>query len=507
MPTHHPRRPPAAAAGSSLATLLWSAAASSPEADAIVESGRRTSYAALRARAGAVAAALIRAGLTPGDRVAILEGRGTEAAAALFGAYAAGVVATVINDRLRPRQIEYIVAHAGARALLTTPATLAQLPRPPATAATIVPLDALADRDVEPSPRAAGDPAQIIYTSGSTGLPKGVVFTHAALGAGVQAVEGYLGLTQSDRVASVLSPSTVYGLNLLLCTVCSAATQVVERSAFAADIVEGLREAGVTVLAAVPPLWLQLLAAPAFTERPLATLRQLQNAGSHLPTEAVRRLRRLYPGAALFLQYGQTETFRSSVLDPDEADAFPGSMGRAIPGAEILVVRDDDSACGPDEVGELVFRGPAMAEGYWRDPELTARTFRADPRGGPGRVVYSGDLVRRDGAGRLFFVARRAAILKSMGYRVGPDEIVDVLHASGEVADAAVTGEADAERGDRIVAWVVLAPAGSVESLRRFCRAELPAWMQPARYEVRPVLPRLASGKVDVAALTGPAPE
>ena len=203
--------------------------------------------------------------------------------------------------------------------------------------------------------------------------------------------------------------------------------------------------------------------------------------------------------------YGLTEAFRATYLPPDEVDAHADSIGRAIPGAEIMVLREDGTECAPGEDGELVQRGPTVAAGYWNDPEATARVFRANPRRAAGapdteRVVFSGDVVRRDEGGRLYFVGRRDRIIKTLGFRVSPDEVCEVLYASGEVAEALVGAEPDDQRGERIVAYVVLAAGGDASRLQRFCRTELPRYMQPARIEAMDVLPRTSSGKFDVRA-------
>jgi acyl-coenzyme A synthetase/AMP-(fatty) acid ligase len=259
------------------------------------------------------------------------------------------------------------------------------------------------------------------------------------------------------------------------------------------------------VLAAVPPLWLQLLSTRAFTTAPPPTLRIAQNAGGHLPVAAVRRIRELLPTTRLFLQYGQTETFRSSYLDPGLVDQHPDSMGRPIPGAEIFVVRADGSECGPNEEGELVFRGPTMAAGYWDDPERTAQVFRPFRMCGMDetdrRAVFSGDRVRRDSDGLLYFVARAERLIKTMGFRVGPDEVVDVLLASGRVREALVTAEPDAHRGERIVAHVVLESGANAREVLGYCRREMPSHMMPARVEVYETLPCLITGKYDVNGL------
>jgi acyl-coenzyme A synthetase/AMP-(fatty) acid ligase len=278
----------------------------------------------------------------------------------------------------------------------------------------------------------------------------------------------------------------------------------VERSTLPQRIVRTLREQAVTVLAAVPPLWVQLLTVDSFISG-LPSLRVMTNSGGRLPTEAVRKLRASHPHVDLFLMYGLTEAFRSTYLPPGKVDTKPGSIGQAIPGAEILVLDDNLAPCQPGQVGEVVHRGPTVTLGYWKDPETTARVFRPNPirpSGTPDaeRVVFSGDLAYMDDDGDMFFVGRRDQMIKSLGYRVSPDEVTDVLYASGEVVEALVTSETDESRGTRIVAYVVLAKDGNLESLEEFARREMPTYMQPSRIETRDALPRTSSGKHDAAA-------
>jgi acyl-CoA synthetase (AMP-forming)/AMP-acid ligase II len=321
-------------------------------------------------------------------------------------------------------------------------------------------------------------------------------------------VSAYVGVTADDRLASLLPFSFDYGFNQLLCAVLNRAVLIVERSPIPQQIVGTLRSMEATVLAAVPPLWLQLLGTASFRNEPLPRLRAMTNSGGRLPVEAVRTLRSAHPAARLFLMYGLTEAFRSTYLPPEEADRHPDAIGQAIPGAEILVVREDLTPCARGEVGELVHRGPTVALGYWNDPEATARVFRPNPLRPPGapdaeRVVFSGDLVRRDEDGWLYYVARRDRMIKTLGYRVSPDEVAEALYASGQVLEGIVGSEPDPERGERIVAYVVLRADGVLERLEEFLRAELPRYMQPSRIEVRSELPRTSSGKHDLRAARG----
>ena len=495
---------------SNIASMLWDAAARAGERPAVIERAGITDYTSLCARAAGVHATLRALGIRPNDRVGILLDRGAEAIAAYFGVIAAGAVAVIVNEKLRPRQIEHMLDHAGVTLLISSAELLARQPRALEIRASIADVGTMPAADEPgsepaPLPRTGADFAQIIYTSGSTGLPKGVVVTNDNLWSGIRTVATYLGITGDDRIASLLPLNSVYGMNQLLCSVLSAASLVVEVSPLPHEIDTTLRAREVTVLAAVPPLWLQLLGVPRFGHEPIPSLRVLQNAGGRLPTSAVRQLRAAQPHALLFLMYGLTEALRSTYLPPDEVDQRPGSMGKAIPGAEILLLREDLTPCDTDEVGEVVQRGPTVTAGYWGDAEGTARVFRPNPlrpAGAPDteRVVFSGDLARRDAEGFLYYVGRRDRMIKTLGHRVGPDEIVEVLHASGEIVEALVDAEEDDERGARIVAYVVLVTDGSVERLKAFCRRELPRHMQPSRIETRTALARTASGKHDVNA-------
>jgi len=490
-----------------VAWLLWRAAERAGHRPAVTERGSAVSYAGLLDRATAVARALEGAGLVAGDRVVILLERGAEAVAAYFGALAAGAIAVPVIDTLKPRQLDHILMHSGARYLITAAEVLARHPYTIGHARVVdVHQIGAGDHTFQPLGRVGSDVAQIVYTSGSTGLAKGVTVSHANLWAATRAVVSYLGITGADRIASLLPFSFVYGLSQMLCAVSAGACLVVERSPLLVHAVETLRAEQVTVLAAIPSLWLRLLQVPAFRDAPLRDLRVMTNAGGHLPIEVVRKLRRAHSHAHLYLMYGLTEVLRSTYLPPEEVDRRPTSIGRAIPGGEVYVVREDGTPAAAGEIGELVYRGPTVTLGYWNDPELTAKVFRPNPFRTPGapdteRVVFSGDLVRADAAGFLYFVSRSDRIIKTLGYRVGPDEIVSVLHASGEVAEALVAGEPDEARGERIVAYVVLSEGGSVERLQTFCRRELPRYMEPSRFEVRDALAVLANGKPDLTAV------
>ena len=181
-----------------------------------------------------------------------------------------------------------------------------------------------------------------------------------------------------------------------------------------------------------------------------------------MPRSTLGKLRAIFPQAKPYLMYGLTEAFRSTYLDPAEVDRRPDSIGKAIPNAEILVVRPDGTPCDPGEEGELVHRGALVAMGYWNDPERTAERFRPAP-GRDGAItttelaVWSGDIVKADEEGFLYFVGRNDEMIKTSGYRVSPTEIEEVAYATGLVRDAVALGVEDPRLGQRIV--LVVSPA------------------------------------------------
>jgi len=207
----------------------------------------------------------------------------------------------------------------------------------------------------------------------------------------------------------------------------------------------------------------------------------------------------------VFAMYGLTEAFRSAFLPPAEFDRHPDSFGYAIEGVELLLVAVDDGRVleGP-ATGELVHSGALVAAGYWQRPEAAAVRFRPDPRPGQqGTVVYSGDLVRRDEAGRHYFVARLDRMLKVHGHRVSPDEVAQSIVGMEGVGEVCVFGMDGGADGHRVVLFFAGDPAneGLLSAVRRRCRARLPSYMVPTTIQVLAALPHNANGKVDEAAL------
>ena len=259
---------------------------------------------------------------------------------------------------------------------------------------------------------------------------------------------------------------------------------------FPRDVMKAVAEHRCTGLAAVPALWIQIseLEWPASVRE---HLRYYTNTGGSMPRETLARLRAHWPDAKPYLMYGLTEAFRSTYLPPSEADRRPDSIGKAIPNAEILVVRPDGSLCDANEPGELVHRGVHVSLGYWNDAEKTAERFKPAPGQDPGLVitelaVWSGDSVRRDEEGFIYFIGRKDEMIKTTGYRVSPTEVEEVLYATGLIGEAAAFGVKHPRLGEAVVVVATAAPGSalSAEALKAECAKRLPAYMVPQHVDI-----------------------
>jgi acyl-CoA synthetase (AMP-forming)/AMP-acid ligase II len=330
------------------------------------------------------------------------------------------------------------------------------------------------------------------------------MLSHANMWLGAESVAGYLGLAPGDVTLAVLPLAFDYGQNQLLSTWYAGASVVPLDYLTARDVIKAVERHGVTTLAAVPPLWVQL-AELDWPEPARAQLRRLTNSGGALTPDLVRRLRAWFPQARLFAMYGLTEAFRSTFLDPGLIDRHPTSIGTAIPQAEVLVINDLGEVSTDEEEGELVHCGPLVAQGYWQDAQRTAERFKPAPSASRygGMAVWSGDRVRRDAEGLLHFVGRRDAMIKSAGNRISPQEIEEAALATGLVAEAVALGLPDTRLGQAVHLVVrARADASAAEAeLPRKLLQELPNFMQPKHIHWRAAMPIGPNGKIDRAAL------
>lgn len=505
--------------------LISKSAERAPHAVSLGDKSGSLTYAQLQQETCQAAALYRQLGLVRSERVAVWMDKRLETVVALFGAAAAGCVFVPVNPLLKAEQAVHILKDCNVRVLVTTPERLTLLSdvlpechdlrvvvlvgkQPAATGVPGLTVVSWEDRQAadECSLHRVidGDMAAILYTSGSTGKPKGVVLSHRNLVAGAVSVSQYLQNSAEDRILSVLPLSFDYGLSQLTTAFHVGASAFLMNYLLPRDVIRAAEKEKITGLAAVPPLWIQL-AQLEWPENVSLHLRYITNSGGHMPRPTLDALRTKLPRTRPYLMYGLTEAFRSTYLPPEEVDSRPDSIGKAIPNAEILVVREDGSPCAPGEPGELVHRGIHVALGYWNDAEKTAERYKPAPGQLPGLVipelaVWSGDTVKMDEEGYLYFVGRRDEMIKTSGYRVSPTEVEEVIYAANQVTEAAAVGIEHPVLGQAVVV-VTYAPENSAETsdqLLTECKLHLPGFMVPARIVAyQEPLPRNPNGKID----------
>lgn len=497
--------------------FLEASAERTPDRLALICGDRRLTYAEIDGAANRLAHALRALGVGRAERVAIWADNSVEAVVSVWAALKAGAVFLLVNPTTKPDKLAYIlnncraaaiVADRRKRAALTSVAD--QLPH----LRTVVLTggggagDSLEGRPIHwfdtpgPSDRPGSpcidiDLAALIYTSGSTGQPKGVMMTHLNMVSAATSITTYLEMSSSDIVLNVLPLSFDYGLYQMLMTFKVGGTLVLERSfTYPHAVLELIPRERITGLPLVPTMAAILLQMD-LSQYDLASLRYISNTGAALATTHITELRRLLPRVTIFSMYGLTECKRVSYLPPDQIDIRPTSVGRGMPNEEVYIV-DDAGQRIEVGIGELVIRGSNVMKGYWEKPEETDRVLKPGPLPGE-RVLYSGDLFRRDEEGYLYFIGRKDDIIKSRGEKVSPREVENVLYALPGVADAAVVGVPDAILGQAIKAVLTLKDGVTLDEkdVLGHCSQRLEDFMVPKLVEFRDEMPKTSSGKID----------
>ena len=489
--------------------MLAARAQHAPEAVALHERDTSYTYGDLWQSVQKFALNLRAQGLGPGDRVAVLNNKTIDTVVALFGAAAARMVFVPVNPVLKSDQVRHILSDSGAQILVTSSARLSQLdlsdveirvtcidnddagdiPWRSFNEQALVPLDDAQEDDV----------VSILYTSGSTGKPKGVVLSQANMTVGAASVAEYLNNSPEDVILSLLPLSFDAGLSQLTTAFHSGASVVLLDYLLPQDVVKAVTKYAVTGITGVPPLWHQI--AGCKWEEVGHQLRYFANTGGKMPRNLLESLRTVFPKASPFLMYGLTEAFRSTYLDPQQVDARPDSIGKAIPNAVVSVIGKDGKPCAPGEPGELVHSGPLVALGYWNNKEKTAERFKPSPLAAPELpnppfAVWSGDQVMQDEEGYLYFVGREDEMIKSSGYRISPTEVEEALMAISSVNEAVVFGVEDEGIGQRIVA-VLSGDAAQEKELKKELVSALPNFMVPHEFNWLDDLPKNPNGKID----------
>jgi long-chain acyl-CoA synthetase len=516
--------------------FLEASAGRCPDRVAIVQGGRRPTYADLNRSANRLARLLIQAGVKAGDRVALLSENSVEDVAGFYGILKAGGIAVPLNTELTPDGLTDVLEFLEAEVLLLSPRferparaidrsrlrlrSILLLPSGPPAPGPGAPfedlsalLDGLPDDDpgLSPSPDSC---AVIIFTSGSEGRPKGVMLSHANIAANTRSIVQYLALQPSDIQMVVLPFFYVMGMSLLNTHVAVGGTLVLNNQfAYTAAVLKQMAAEGVTGFSGVPSTYAQLVfKSPLAQYRDkLPALRYCSQAGGHMPRAVKLALLKALPSQTrLIVMYGATEAAaRLTYLPPESLQAKIDSIGVPIPGVALDVLSPDGRALGPGECGELVARGENIMLGYFRDEDATREVL-------DGRGYHTGDLGFVDEDGFYFVTGRKDDQLKIDGHRVNPREIEDTIVESGQAMECLVVALAEGFR-DRILVGLAVpieAGPGAAARILEYCRAKLPKYKVPRSLVMTDAIPKNSSGKPDraraleiIQARTGRIPE
>jgi len=515
-----------------------------PDKDALVCGNDRCTYGELNERCARLADGLQSLGVTRGDRVIVFLDNSIETIVSLYGILKAGGVFVIVNGGLKQPKLTHILKDSGAAAMIAHASkgrvvaasleasgrsiplvwvgkadripSLGAEPLPAPAEREAVPLqgsvqsvawDAVmsSDQPGMPRPRCIDvDLAALIYTSGSTGEPKGVMSTHHNVISAARSIIQYIGNNEDDVIIDVLPLSFDYGLYQVIMSVMFGGTVVIEKSfMYLHAVLQRLATEKVTGFPIVPTVAALLLRLENPDDYDFSSIRYLTNTGAALPIHHIKRLRKLLPHVTIFSMFGLTECKRVCYLPPERIDDKPGSVGHAMPNCETSVVDGEGKPVPAGETGELVVRGSNVMQGYWNSPEQTAKTYQPG-RWAADRRMRSGDRVKMDEEGFLYFLGRADDMIKSKGERISPREIEDIVVTHEAVSEAAVIGVPDEVLGQAVKLFAVPLPGRELTEtdLLRHCKGNMEPFMVPTIVVIAEDLPRTANGKIDKKSLT-----
>lgn len=435
----------------SIPKFLLETATRLPEKVALVEKNQTLTFATLCEQAQATAECLRELNIQPGDRVGICMEKSIDQVLVFLGVLFANAIVVPILPRLKGPNIQHIIENSGMVAMVTDAPRLKEVREFAGMTKLIVGRGQVEDewpnlaylrRHLQPRlffDRIGADNAAIIYSSGSTGRPKGILIGHRQLADGADIVADYLGTREDDRIGCILSFNFDYGLNQLWQTIRQGCTLYLHDFVLPNDFFALVAKERLTALPVMPVIISQMFDKRlklALDNYDLSSMRYVCTTGGRISMDMINDLRGAFPNADIYSMFGLTEAFRATYLAPDKLLSHPTSIGKSIPGCEVLVLDEEGNECPPNVPGELVQRGATVNKGYWRNPEKTAKMFRTHPRYPGETLVYSGDDARRDEEGYLYFVGRRDEMIKTRGFRVSPTEVETEVLAQDEVDNA-----------------------------------------------------------------------
>ena len=488
-------------------------AAMRPDRTAFKFRGQVTTWLQFNDRVLRCAAALRAAGVSSGDRVALLTLNHPWFVESVFAANTLGAIAVPLNFRLAPPELDYILGDSDPAAVFVDAMLLPLLKAAPSSASlrTVVVFGEadlseegegvhdyealLADHvPVDPPDVPEDATALLMYTSGTTGRPKGAMLSHRNMQ--VQALTCIRAMEMFDDsdVGFLTAPFFhIAGLGSIVANIVIGIPTVIHPlGAFdPAAVLDAYEEEGATVVFNVPMQWDLICAQPDIARRDLR-LRIISWGAAPASDATLRAMERTFPRALNVAVFGQTETSPiTCVLRGEDSLRKLGSVGQPIPTIQYRVVDELMNDVAPGQVGEIVYRGPTVMQGYWNKPAETTAAFA-------GGWFHSGDLVRQDEEGFVWVVDRKKDMIISGGENIYCAEVENAVANHPDVREVAVIGREDERWGQVPVAVVALAPGRTLElaDLLAFLHGTLASYKMPKDLVVLPELPRNAGGKI-----------
>ncbi len=505
MTTSSTTSPPVASAAQadSVDAVLHRTAMRFPTRVALRFEDREWTYAELDAAVTSAARRLAGLGLEAGDRVAAYGTNSDAYLIGFLGAGRAGLVHVPINYALKERELGYLLSQSGARACLVDPqlaGNVEAVRRDTEVTAVIALRDAedslLAsegDPDAQLPAVDEGDLVQLLYTSGTTSLPKGAMMTHRALIREYLSCVVALDLSPDDQPLICMPLYHSAAMHVFMLPYLSVGATI--RLLPAPDvprILGAVEKEHIGSLFLAPTVWVPLAGHPDLETRDLSSLRKAQYGASIMPVTVLNRLRDRFPELGFYNCFGQSEIGPlATVLRPEEHEQRPESCGRSVLFVETRVVDENGDDVADGTPGEILYRSPQLALGYWDNEEATEEAFT-------GGWFHSGDLVTRDGEGYVTVVDRIKDVINTGGVMVASREVEDLLYTHDAVAEVAVVGLSDPRWIEAITAFVVLKPERSVteDELIAYAKERIAHFKVPKRVRFVEALPRNQSGKL-----------
>ncbi|MER7364655.1 AMP-binding protein [Nonomuraea wenchangensis] len=489
--------------GTFIHDFLDQSAAEFPESPAVRDSTGIWTYHELDTTSHAVDNWLDRHGVGQGMRVVVQAPTDRRLAALFFGVSRRGAVFVPLNPAMKNFHLRSVLENADPALVIVASADGKPDDVRALTGAPVHDFRTVWDEVTELASRGArgtvpseidpADLAALVYTSGSTAEPKAVILPHAQVCFATVALVEALGYRPDDVVFCRFPMSWDYGLYKLLMT-CAVGAEVVFADAGAdLRLVDQLRKTRATVVPIVPSLANMIIASAQRKSEPTPGVRLFTNTGAALPATTIEALRTHFPGARVVRQFGQTECKRISVMPPEEDRERPDSVGRPLAGTAVHILDPDGNPVPTGTTGEIVVTGPHVMPGYWRNPEVTAKTFRRDPRTGEPRL-HTGDYGHLDEDGYLYFDGRRDDMFKRKGIRMSTVEIeAAALDIAGVRAAAALPPDDEHD----LAIYVEAADGATLEphAVLRELAARLEPAKVPAVCRVVQEIPQSAHGK------------